>query len=242
MVAGAPRTTGADDEATLFAARDILEEGPPLPLRIGINRGHVFAGDIGPEYRRTYTVMGDTVNLAARLMAAAEIGEIFAATDVLERSRSRFATRALEPFTVKGKSRPVEAFVVGPVIEETVPVETSSGGSVHRKGARGRAAARRARGGPVPHGTRDRGHRRPGDGHVPARRRGSPARVRPQGRHDQRRTLRGRDAVLPLPELHAGAARDPIGARLGLRRSRGSARASPPTRRTSFRGFRCSAP
>jgi class 3 adenylate cyclase/tetratricopeptide (TPR) repeat protein len=128
MVAGAPRTTGADDEATLLAARDIIEEGPPLPLRIGINRGHVFAGDIGPEYRRTYTVMGDTVNLAARLMAAAEIGEIFAATDVLERSRSRFATRALEPFTVKGKARPVDAFVVGPVIEETVREAAVSGG------------------------------------------------------------------------------------------------------------------
>ena len=128
MVAGAPRTSGADDEATLLAARDIIEEGPPLPLRIGINRGHVFAGDIGPEYRRTYTVMGDTVNLAARLMAAAEIGEIFASTDVLERSRSRFKTRALEPFTVKGKARPVEAFVVGPVVEETIRDAAGSGG------------------------------------------------------------------------------------------------------------------
>ena len=49
-----------------------------LPLRIGVHRGPIFAGDVGPRYRRTYTVMGDTVNLAARLMARAEPGQILA--------------------------------------------------------------------------------------------------------------------------------------------------------------------
>ena len=48
------------------------------PLKIGMHRGAVFAGDIGPRYRRTYTVMGDAVNLAARLMAAAPEGELYA--------------------------------------------------------------------------------------------------------------------------------------------------------------------
>ena len=41
-------------------------------IRIGVNKGPVFVGDIGPRFRRTFTVMGDAVNLAARVMAKAE--------------------------------------------------------------------------------------------------------------------------------------------------------------------------
>lgn len=114
LAAGAPRATGRDEEAALLVARSIIDAGVPLPLKIGINRGHVFAGEIGPSYRRTYTVMGDTVNLAARLMAAAPAGEILATAGVLEHSKTHFATRALPPFQVKGKARPVQAFSVGP--------------------------------------------------------------------------------------------------------------------------------
>ena len=113
LAAGAPRATGADEEATLLAVRSVIEAGPPLPVKIGVNNGHVFAGDIGPPYRRTYTVMGDTVNLAARLMAAAEHGQILAPASVLERSRTQFSMQALPPFNVKGKAKPVHAFVVG---------------------------------------------------------------------------------------------------------------------------------
>ncbi len=113
LAAGVPRATGQDEERMLRAVRRIVEGDRRLPVRIGVNRGHVFAGEIGPPYRRTYTVMGDTVNLAARLMAAAEPGKILATAGVLEAARSPFATEALAPFMVKGKSRPVQAFAVG---------------------------------------------------------------------------------------------------------------------------------
>lgn len=113
LTAGAPKATGNDDERMLLALRRIAATQLPLPIRIGTHRGAVFAGDIGPAYRRTYTVMGDAVNLTARLMANAEVGSIYATGDILERSDTLFQTVQLEPFTVKGKIAPVQAWSVG---------------------------------------------------------------------------------------------------------------------------------
>lgn len=116
LIGGAPRTSGHDEEGMLRTARDILEagQGGPLALRLGVNAGRVFAGGFGPSFRRTYSVKGDAVNLAARLMGKAPSGAVFATAAVLDRSRTMFATTALEPFMVKGKARPVQAWSVGP--------------------------------------------------------------------------------------------------------------------------------
>ncbi len=113
LSAGAPHATANDEEAILRAARSIVSSDHGLPVRIGINRGHVFAGDVGPEYRRTYTVMGDAVNLAARVMGKAAPGEILATPTVLERAPTVFEAVQLEPFLVKGKAKPVVALRVG---------------------------------------------------------------------------------------------------------------------------------
>lgn len=112
LTAGVPTTSGSDEEAMLRAVRHILDARSALPLRIGINAGAVFAGDIGPAYRRTYTVMGDTVNLAARLMARAEAGQVITVPAVVERSRTAYEIVPLEPFTVKGKAKPITAVAV----------------------------------------------------------------------------------------------------------------------------------
>ena len=114
LTAGAPIVTGDDEERMLLALRAIVDADVPVPIRIGVNRGAIFAGDIGPFYRRTYTVMGDAVNLAARLMAKAGPRQIYATADVLDRSNTLFATTALEPFMVKGKAKPIQAWAVGP--------------------------------------------------------------------------------------------------------------------------------
>ena len=113
LTAGAPKSTGDDEERMLLALRSIVEADLPISIRIGVNRGSVFAGDIGPVYRRTYTVMGDAVNLAARLMAKAEPGQIYATAAVLDRSNTLFETTELAPFAVKGKAQPVQAWSVG---------------------------------------------------------------------------------------------------------------------------------
>ena len=113
LTAGAPVVTGADEEAMLLAVREIITRPSELELHIGVNKGPVFAGTIGPAYRRTYTVMGDAVNLSARLMAKAHLGEIVATPAVLEASRTTFEVTELEPFLVKGKKKPITAFTVG---------------------------------------------------------------------------------------------------------------------------------
>ncbi len=113
LTTGVPAALEDDEGRLLRAARAVMEAPSALPIRIGVNRGHVFAGDVGTAYRRTFTVMGDTVNLAARLMAQANPGEIYATATVLDQARTQFAVEGLEPFMVKGKSEPVKAFDVG---------------------------------------------------------------------------------------------------------------------------------
>ena len=113
LSAGAPRVVGDDEERMLLALRQIIEADPPLPVQAGVNRGPVFTGEVGPDYRRWYAVMGDTVNLAARVMGKAPAGHLYATRDVLRHARVRFSQTEVGPFTVKGKARPVQAWDVG---------------------------------------------------------------------------------------------------------------------------------
>jgi class 3 adenylate cyclase/tetratricopeptide (TPR) repeat protein len=113
LLAGVPTAREDDEGRMLRTARLLVDRELPLPVRVGVNRGHVFAGEIGTEFRRAYTVMGDTVNLAARLMAAAGPNEVYATGGVLDVARTRFATQALAPLQVKGKSQPIQAYAVG---------------------------------------------------------------------------------------------------------------------------------
>ncbi len=113
LTAGVPTTQEDDEGRLLRAVRMLMDDPLPLPIKVGVNRGHVFACDIGTAYRRTFTIMGDSVNLAARLMAAAPPGEIYATPTVLDQARTQFVTDTLEPFAVKGKTELVQAYRVG---------------------------------------------------------------------------------------------------------------------------------
>lgn len=106
LTAGAPKASGNDQERMLRAVRAIAD-AMPSGLRIGVNDGHVFAGEVGTPFRRTYTIMGDAVNLAARLMQRAEPGQILTTREVLEKSRTIFHLKVQEPFTPKGKAHPI---------------------------------------------------------------------------------------------------------------------------------------
>jgi tetratricopeptide (TPR) repeat protein len=116
LTAGAPSSTGHDEEQTLRALREVMDQPGVIPMRAGVNSGKVFTGDFGPPYRRTYAVLGDAINTAARVMSRAEPGQILSTDAVLERSRTAFATSPIEPFKAKGKAERIKASIVGPIV------------------------------------------------------------------------------------------------------------------------------
>jgi class 3 adenylate cyclase/tetratricopeptide (TPR) repeat protein len=126
LVSGAPRTFGDDEERLLRALRAAVDTGLPLPVHVGANRGRFFTGQVGATFRRTYTVLGDTAALAARLMARAGEDEIYVSAEAFARGGGRFAAEELEPFAVKGKSEPVHAHLLGELVE-AAPGEAAPG-------------------------------------------------------------------------------------------------------------------
>src|SRR5262245_30056193 len=94
-------------------------DSPLLKQRIGINTGQVFAGQVGPASRHEYTVMGQHVNLAARLMSAAEEGAIVISPDTRRTVDRHIALRELPPVKLKGIAEPV------PIAEALHPFEVA---------------------------------------------------------------------------------------------------------------------
>lgn len=104
LSSGVPVASEDDEGRMLRAMRRLADADTQLPLQIGINRGHVFAAEVGTDWRAAYSAMGDTTNTAARICAKSPPGEIYVHPSVLIRARSRFATEQVGPFTFKGKS------------------------------------------------------------------------------------------------------------------------------------------
>ncbi len=117
---GLPPLAHADDPERAVRAAITLREGLEalgLHAWIGVTTGSAFCGVVGSERRREYTIMGDIVNLSARLMAAAKGGKTGPAVEggMLVDAPTRAAARrlrfeTLEPVMVKGKADPVEIF------------------------------------------------------------------------------------------------------------------------------------
>jgi class 3 adenylate cyclase/tetratricopeptide (TPR) repeat protein len=110
---GIPAAFEDNEGRMLRALRRIADADSPLPLQLGVNRGHVFAAEVGIPERGAYTGMGDTTNTAARIMSKAGHGLLYAHPAVLEHARTRFAVTPAGPFPMKGKAVPLLVYDVG---------------------------------------------------------------------------------------------------------------------------------
>jgi len=117
---GAPVAHENDPERALRTALEMMDElatikadhNINMAMQIGINTGLVIAGGIGSEGQQQYGVMGDTVNLAKRLEGVAPSGEVLISHATYRHVRGVFRVVAQEPIQVKGKSRPVQTYLV----------------------------------------------------------------------------------------------------------------------------------
>jgi len=82
----------------------------PLSIRVGVNTGLAVAGNMGSDNRLNYTVLGDSVNLAARLCAAAEPGEVLLSGGTQEELGKGLETEAAGSRDFKGFSHPIPVF------------------------------------------------------------------------------------------------------------------------------------
>lgn len=112
LAAGAPRGGEDLERRMLNATRTVVDRAGRLPLRVGVNRGRVFASDFGPSFRRTYSIKGDAINVAARVMGKSSPGQVLAVRDVVSRAGRDIVATEVPPFLVKGKSHPIQASLV----------------------------------------------------------------------------------------------------------------------------------
>lgn len=112
---GAPPFSHEDDILRAVAcALDLqtVAKAQGLRMAVGISEGSLFAGPVGAPSRREYTVIGDTVNLAARLMQYGKAGTILVSQRIKERAGSQFIFESLGKIALKGKTESLVAYLV----------------------------------------------------------------------------------------------------------------------------------
>lgn len=108
---GEPARHMVADARALLAAAGYLEGRPWVRLGIGLDFGSAFVGNVGAGDVKDFTAIGDVVNTAARLQAAAASGEIVMSSRVHDRAGEQATGAETRELALKGKSEPEIAMV-----------------------------------------------------------------------------------------------------------------------------------
>lgn len=125
QIAAAPSPDSAAWPTTGVAHAPPIPPGERMALRqrIGLNLGTAFAGNVGSAARKEYTVMGDAVNVAARVMSAAEWGQVWCSEAAARAIGGQIACDDRGYLALKGKALPVQLFrLAGPRDAPAAPV------------------------------------------------------------------------------------------------------------------------
>lgn len=115
-----------------LAERAGREGWPRFQIRIGINSGEVVAGNIGSLSRVQYTIIGDNVNLAARLQARAKPGGILLGEATYERVKATVRVEKWPQIEIKGRAGAVDVYEVLGLLDQPVPQDVKN----HRRSER----------------------------------------------------------------------------------------------------------
>jgi class 3 adenylate cyclase/tetratricopeptide (TPR) repeat protein len=120
--------------ASLSIQRALVDYGEKLKkthgidftMRLGLNSGPVVVGAIGDDLRMDYTAIGDTINLASRMEAAAPPGAILVSGHTQRLARDFFTFSSFGPIQVKGKEEPQDAYLLVQASEVKTRLEVSA--------------------------------------------------------------------------------------------------------------------
>ncbi len=128
---GAPLEDGENSYHAVKAALAVQEKmhalnqkgNPIVEIGIGLATGSVYVGDMGSKYRRSYTALGDTVNLASRLEGLTKYYgiDILVSEDTQSQTKDLIFYRKLDDVQVKGKEKAVGVYQPLCKIEEVTP-------------------------------------------------------------------------------------------------------------------------
>jgi PAS domain S-box-containing protein len=99
-------------ERTAESHRRYTNPGFHRIFRVGITTGYAMVGNVGTSDLFNYTAIGDTVNLAQRLQANAQPGQIFIQKDTFDIVNGQIEAVQIEPLTVKGRNQVVETYLL----------------------------------------------------------------------------------------------------------------------------------
>ncbi len=121
-VFGFPVASPHPEAAAVAAAHDMLQAvedtrqelglDPGFALKVGINTGSILAGDVGGSVIREFAVIGDAVNVAARLKDLAPPGHVWVGPETHSGARARFRFDAEEIHALKGRQKAVQPFAL----------------------------------------------------------------------------------------------------------------------------------